>query len=71
MSKVSVIPLQKFLSFECLNIPTLSVIFLQYIQYKLFKSKNLPDLGLKINFLRQLPKITFVKLNLYKNNSDM
>lgn len=71
MSKVSVIPLQKFLSFECLNIPTLSIIFLQYIQFKLFQSKGMQDDQAKINFMRQLPKITFVKLNYRKNHKDM
>ncbi len=71
MSKVSVIPIQKFLNFECLNIPTLSVAFLQNLQYILFNSKSITEPGQKLNFMRQLPKITYIKLNRYKNNTDL
>ena len=70
MSKVSVIPIQKFLNYECLNIPTLSVAFLQNLQSILFTSKNLSDPTQKLAFMRQLPKITYIKLNKYKNNTD-
>lgn len=71
MSKVSVIPLQKFLAFECLNIPVLSIIFLQYLQFNLFKSKNILDEQQQINFFRQLPRLTFIKLNYFKSNTDL
>ena len=40
MSKISVIPIQKMLTFECLNIPVFAIIFLQFLQYKLFTSKK-------------------------------
>lgn len=46
------------------------MIFLQNLQYRLFKSKNIEDENQQIMFMKQLPKITFIKLNKYKNNTD-
>lgn len=71
MSKVSVIPIQKFLGFECLGVTTLSVAFLQNLQYRLFKSKKLNDESKEITFMKQLPKITYIRLAKYKSNTTL
>lgn len=70
MSKVSVIPLQKFLNFEYLNIHVLSIAFLQYLHCNLFKTKSSTDSSQLLNFFGHLPRISFIKLNYYKNNTD-
>lgn len=71
MSKVSIMPIQKFCSFECLSISTLSVIFLQNLQYRLYMSKKITDEMQQTLFLKQLPKISVIKLCRERSNTDI
>ncbi len=65
ISKLSCIVTQRKYTTALLSIPSLSVLFLQYLMYKLFESREIDDRDqeAKSQFIRQLPRITYIKLS--------
>lgn len=64
---------QRKLTTKFLAIPTLSILFLQSLMFKMLENKeiNLEDEEGKSQFIRQMPKITYIKMSEFINKQEL
>ena len=69
ISKLSCILTQRKYTTKFLSIPTLSILFLQNLMYTMFSNKQLnwDDDDGKSQYIRQLPKVTYIKISEFIN----